>query len=296
MGRASHQLVGGPNGFSSALYTRLRLELGIKRSAPVVSELARISGSEQALRLLGVDPLVEAPFRPYLAGEEETDFAALNRIIAEPGSVIISDSLAERLNLSLNDQIELSAAGRFSNAQIAGILKASDNSSRQALDDLIITDIATAQEFIGGAGRLSRIDLILEDEDVARVRAILPTGVALVSVKEDNALDQMIAAFEINLQSMSMLALVVGLFLIYNTVTFSVVQRRQVIGIMRSLGTTRGQVFAFILGEALILGTVARCWAWRWVSSSEGVPCRWFRKLSAIFILPSMYAASVSTG
>ena len=256
VGRASHQLVGGPNGFSSALYTRLRLELGIKRSAPVVSELARISGSEQALRLLGVDPLVEAPFRPYLAGEEETDFAALNRIIAEPGSVIISDSLAERLNLSLNDQIELSAAGRFSNAQIAGILKASDNSSRQALDDLIITDIATAQEFIGGAGRLSRIDLILEDADVARVRAILPTGVALVSVKEDNALDQMIAAFEINLQSMSMLALVVGLFLIYNTVTFSVVQRRQVIGIMRSLGTTKGQVFAFILGEALMLGTV----------------------------------------
>ena len=89
----------------------------------MVSELARISGSEQALRLLGVDPLVEAPFRPYLAGEEETYFAALNRIIAEPGSVIISDSLAERLNLSLNDLIELSAAGRFSNAQIAGILK-----------------------------------------------------------------------------------------------------------------------------------------------------------------------------
>ena len=255
-GRASHQLVGGPNGFSSALYTRLRLELGIKRSAPVVSELVRISGSEQALRLLGVDPLVEAPFRPYLAGEEKTDFAALNRIIAEPGSLVISDSLAERLNLSLNDQIELSAAGRFSNAQIAGILKASDNSSRQALDDLIITDIATAQEFIGGAGRLSRIDLILEDEDVARVRAILPAGVSLENVKEDNALDQMIAAFEINLQAMSMLALVVGLFLIYNTVTFSVVQRRQVIGIMRSLGTTRGQVFAFILGEALILGTV----------------------------------------
>ena len=66
----------------------------------------------------------------------------------------------------------------------------------------------------------------------------------------------MIAAFEINLQAMSLLALVVGLFLIYNTVTFSVVQRRGVIGILRSLGATRAQVFAFILGEALILGAV----------------------------------------
>ena len=48
----------------------------------------------------------------------------------------------------------------------------------------------------------------------------------------------------------------VGLFLIYNTVTFSVVQRRGMIGILRSLGATRAQVFAFILGEALILGAI----------------------------------------
>ena len=64
----------------------------------------------------------------------------------------------------------------------------------------------------------------------------------------------MIAAFELNLQAMSLLALVVGLFLIYNTVTFSVVQRRGTLGIMRSLGTTRGQIFRFILLEAFILG------------------------------------------
>ena len=66
----------------------------------------------------------------------------------------------------------------------------------------------------------------------------------------------MIAAFEFNLQAMSTLALVVGLFLIYNTVTFSVVQRRGVLGIMRSLGTTRAQIFRFILLEAFILGVI----------------------------------------
>ena len=66
----------------------------------------------------------------------------------------------------------------------------------------------------------------------------------------------MIAAFELNLQAMSLLALVVGLFLIYNTVTFSVLQRRGVLGIMRSLGATRGQIFRFILLEALVLGAV----------------------------------------
>ncbi|MCY3780648.1 MAG: FtsX-like permease family protein, partial [Chloroflexi bacterium] len=131
-----------------------------------------------------------------------------------------------------------------------------NNASRQALDDLIICDIATAQEIVGMSGRLSRIDLILDADEVDSIRTALPTGVRLVDVKAENSLDQMIAAFELNLQAMSLLALVVGLFLIYNTVNFSVLQRRGVIGIMRSLGTTRGQIFRFILLEAFILGLV----------------------------------------
>ena len=256
-GKATHQIVGGPNGFSSELYTRLRLELGIKASAPVVSEFVRTSGSDQALRLMGVDPLAEPRFRSYLRGENENiDFEALNQIIAVPGAVVISDALAGRLKLEAGDDLEISAAGRFSSAQIVGILQSENNSSRQALDDLIISDIATAQEWTGMAGRLSRIDLILAADDAARIRSELPDGVSLLESGEGDALDQLIAAFEINLQAMSLLALVVGLFLIYNTVTFSVVQRRGVIGILRSLGATRAQVFAFILGEALILGAV----------------------------------------
>ena len=257
VGAASHQIVGGPNGFPTEVYTRLRLEQGIKLSAPVVTEFLRLIGSEQALRLLGVDPLAEAPFRAYLAAEDgQVGAGALTRLIAEPGAVVISESLAERLNLAAEDSLTFSAAGRFSDAQLAGLLKPRNNASRQALDDLIISDIATAQEMLGMSGRLSRIDLILEADDIARLRAALPAGLRLVDVKEDNSLDQMIAAFELNLQAMSLLALLVGLFLIYNTVNFSVVQRRGTIGILRALGATRGQIFRFILLEALLLGLV----------------------------------------
>ncbi len=257
VGRATHQVVGGPNGFPTEIYTRLRLELGIKKSAPVVTEFARVTGGEQTLRLLGVDPLAEPPFRSYLAGAgAESDWNALNRLIVEPGAVVISASLAQRLGLQLEDQLEISAGGRFSSAQLVGILQPDNNASRQALDDLIISDIATAQELIGKSGRVSRIDLILDADEVDKLSAALPVGIRLVDVKAENSLDQMIAAFELNLQAMSLLALVVGLFLIYNTVTFSVVQRRGVLGIMRSLGTTRGQIFRFILLEAFILGLV----------------------------------------
>ena len=257
VGRATHQIIGGPNGLDSGLYTRLRLELGFKVSAPVVTEFARVAGEDRALRLLGVDPLAEPPFRSYLADEaEEVDFGALSRLIAEPGAVVISEALVERLGVKLEDELRISAAGRFSPVRVVGFLQPADNASRQALDDLIICDIASAQEIVGMSGRLSRIDLILEEDEVEALHAALPAGIQLVDVKEENALDQMIAAFEFNLQAMSSLALIVGLFLIYNTVTFSVVQRRGALGIMRSLGTTRVQIFRFILLEAFILGVI----------------------------------------
>ena len=254
-GRATHQLVGGPNGFDSALYAALRIDLGIKRSAPIISEFVRLPASDRRLRLLGVDPFVEAPFRPYLSTEaDDADFAALHRLIVEPGAAVISDSLAQILGLKLNDAFDISAGGQFASARAVGIMQPQNETSRQALDDLIITDIATAQEIAGLPGRIHRIDLILDDDETRRIMEILPAGVSLVDVSRQSALDQMTAAFEINLQALSLLALVVGLFLIYNTVTFSVVQRRQVIGILRALGMTKAQLFALILGEAFALG------------------------------------------
>ena len=260
-GKATHQISGGPSGISSDLYTTVRLDLGIRLSAPVISEFVRVTSNEQPLRLLGVDPFAEPPFRQYLTADSETSFneasTALNRLIAEPNTIVISDSLAERLDKGLNDTVELSAGSNITSARIVGIIQPDNNASRQALDDLVIADIASAQEIIGLEGRINRIDLILnEDYDTVQILDMLPEGVSLIDVNQGSALDQMIAAFEINLQALSLLALVVGLFLIYNTVTFSVVQRRNVIGILRSVGTTKAQIFAFILGEAFILGLI----------------------------------------
>jgi putative ABC transport system permease protein len=102
---------------------------------------------------------------------------------------------------------------------------------------------------------LSHIDLIAEsDTDLAAVKALLPEGVRLeTAAAQKNAVRQMTAAFRLNLTALSLLALVVGMFLIYNTVTFSVVQRRPLFGVLRCLGTTPGQLFTLIMGESLIL-------------------------------------------
>lgn len=263
-GEATHQIIGGPTGLDSQVYTDIRVRFGLRESAPVISEYVRADGLGQPLRLLGVDPFAEDPFRSYLSDVEVDSgtgnaFEAITAFIARPGSVLIARSLADRIGVQAGDSFTLVAGSRASQALVVGILQPVDSASVQALDDLILTDIASAQEFLATSGRISRIDLILpperEAELTAAIRAMLPDGAILSSVSESgDTLGQMTAAFELNLQALSLLALVVGVFLIYNTVTFNVIQRRPTLGILRSLGASRRQIFGSIIGESLTLG------------------------------------------
>src|SRR5690606_2089583 len=132
-----------------------------------------------------------------------------------------------------------------------------------AIDGLLIADIATAQELTGAVGRLSWIDVRIDEGEAgaARLReiaALLPPGLELLPAQSRSAaLDQMSAAFRTNLRAMSLLALLVGMFLVYNTMSFAVVQRRDRIARLRLLGVTRRQILALVLGEALLIGAVA---------------------------------------
>ncbi len=146
--------------------------------------------------------------------------------------------------------------------EIVGLLAPNDDLSRRALDALVIADIGTAQEALGKTGKLDRIYLIVHDwaegePALARIEAILPPDARIIATAAgEGAVNQMTAAFQLNLTALSLLALVVGMFLIYNTVTFSVVQRRPVLGSLAALGMTRPEIFSLILLEALALGLV----------------------------------------
>jgi putative ABC transport system permease protein len=252
-GKTTHRLAGGPSGVDEAIYRQLVVESGFRPAAPVVEGyvLARALGN-QPLRLVGIDPFAEPPFRDYFSGENSSGLDGLVTFLAEPGTVIVSQGLAEEHGVGLGDQVVLQIAGRAATVRIAGLLQPADDISRRSLRDLIFSDISTAQELLDMAGRLSHVDLIAEDEQaLAAVEALLPPGVRLEAARaRSNAVQQMTAAFELNLTALSLLALVVGMFLIYNTVTFSVVQRRRLFGILRALGVTRRQLFRLILAEA----------------------------------------------
>lgn len=253
-GRATHQIIGGPQGVPEQIYTRLRIDLGLRKAAPVVTNYAALASEPgRLLQVLGVDIFAEDPFRGYSEDliDGEIDLIAL---LTEPGTVLtpgaltnITDPHGELKILIGEEQIALRSVGRLNDPD---------------LDGLIITDISTAQELFDQKGRLSHIDLILPEgkagrELAARITEFLPPGLRLERTRErTQAVGELSAAFQLNLTALSLLALVVGMFLIYNTMTFAVVQRRALLGMLRALGVSRGEVFGLVLGEALLLGLI----------------------------------------
>ncbi len=257
-GKATHHVIGGPTGLDEAVYTRLRAEAGIHPAAPIVEGYVVVSElGGQPIRLVGVDPLAEPPFRDYF-GAVGNELSLLVEFLTEPDTVIVSAETAERYGVVLGDALTLRVNGRLVTARVVGLLQPADGVTRTALRQVMFADVATAQELLGMVGRLSRIDLILPDETaVSHVRALLPADALLEPASsQSNAVQQMTAAFRLNLAALSLLALVVGMFLIYNTVTFSVVQRRPLFGILRCLGVTGEQLFRLILAETAVLSLI----------------------------------------
>ena len=180
--------------------------------------------------------------------------------MAQPNTILISRDIAEHHNLEVGAAITMIYAGKNYSAEIVGLLQPSDSLSRRRLENIILADISTAQEITGRIGQLSTIDLILPEdaeEQLSKIESVLPQDARVVPVEaRSGSIGEMTAAFRTNLLALSLLALLVGLFLIYNTMTFSVIQRRSLFGTLRCIGTTREGIFLMVMIEALFIGLI----------------------------------------
>jgi putative ABC transport system permease protein len=258
-GRATHRIEAGAGGMDEALYARLRLEGPDVPMAPRVEDWLFVDGaSPRTLRLVGVDPMGEAALRPWLAVRAKGgDPLAL---LSEPRAVLLAAETARELGLEPGAVLEGSAGGRRVELNLLGLLEPADELTARGVADLAVVDIAAAQEILGRTGRIDAVDLRL-DEDPARRAAELERllgGAARVVPASQRArsLEGMTRAFDMDLRALSLLALLVGVFLVYGATSFSVVQRRELFGALRTLGVTRGQILRQVVAEALALGTV----------------------------------------
>jgi putative ABC transport system permease protein len=289
-GVARHRIIAGDGGgLDEKLYRRLRVEEGIQNLSPVVSGYVVASKQADAgFNLIGIDPFVEKPFQSIWQTRHHEDTTAdwLSRLITEPDTALISEQTASRLGLKIDDDLTIETEQGERRLKIIGLLAPNNAVSEQVLSRLIITDIATAQEVLGLFGRLSSIEVLIDEQQpdsgssaahppslaiaapapgrpaaytpsLAIVRKVLPGNALLATAEsQSQAMREMTRAFSINLKALGLLSLLVGMFLIYNTMTFLVMQRRRLIGSLRSIGVTRSQIFRVIIGEAFLLAAI----------------------------------------
>ena len=257
------------DGFDENIIRTVRHAEGVTLATPVMEipvTWQPTSGFPVVITILGVDVLAESAFREYRITpshrENEAGGAsgqlALERYLA-PNAIFIGRALAARYDLAVGGSLELGAGSTMHRVVVQGIVEGR-GPAKSALEELAIMDIAAAQFTFEKIGRLDRIDMMtgpgaVIDEVALRIQARLPPGLVVDRPERRNAqVERMSRAFRLNVASLSAVAVLVGVFLVYNTMSFAVLRRRREIGILRSLGVLPAGIGGLFLIEGIILG------------------------------------------
>ena len=251
-GAATHRITGLSEPVPQSLYVDLVTSEGHPPMAPVIRAPVSIAGKRGQYQLIGLDLFAEAEFRNNLPGAIRGE-TSLGDWLSSPEALAISASAARQLGVGAEDSLMVRYQGRDYALRVM-VVTEEDSAGSQ---DLLVVDLATAQAITGIRDGLSYIDLILDDTQFAELNAQLPPSVRLVDIQQqEEGVVGLSAAFELNLTAMSLLALLVGVFLIFNAISFSIVQRRNLMGRLRSLGVQTGEIYRVVFAEALVLGVI----------------------------------------
>lgn len=259
-GPATLEIAGHDLGVDESAITAVRTVEGVVSAAPVIEESVVVAQGEprgQALQILGLDLLAEVGTRGFEIPRANTE-VTLEALLA-PDALYLGRQVAADWNLGIGSIVEVTVGGRLVRLRVVGLIH--NKAARSSLwDRLAIMDIAAAQLLFHSIGRLDRIELVTTpdrplDDIVASVRAVLPPHLVVQRpAQRTKQVENMVWAFQLNLSVMSWVGLLVGMFLIYNTIAFAVAQRRREIGIYRALGMTERRVAGLFLVEAGLLG------------------------------------------
>ncbi len=254
-GPASYRLL-GQRGFVTHEHLRLLDERlpALPRTPVIRAPLQLPQHSDKRITLLGIDPISRADLPGHGRRREVILFDPAT-LIAEPGAAVISITSARELGLDEGSTLAVASAGVTSRLGITAIVPG-PQAAGGLVADLVVVDIATAQETLGLTDRVSYVDIgHVDASTLERLRDSLPTELELLDLDaEARDVKRMTDAFYTNLTALSLMALLVGMFLIYNTETFLVVQRREIFGRLRALGVSRAQLLTAALAEAAVIG------------------------------------------
>jgi putative ABC transport system permease protein len=249
-GRAVLSVTNGQAGVPEELLDRVRAVPGVRTAAALILDSGLVLDHPERgerLQVFGVDYLEDSKIRNYeLDGGDGSELDDPITILSQPDSIFVTRRFAAEHALALGSPLHLQTTAGPQDLVVRGILKeagpAQAFGGMLALMDIYAAQLAFGKGVAGVPGRFDQIDVVLDDAvpddasiDAARSRiAAAVAGSATVSRPESRG-DQMaslLGATKLGFAQAQALAFIVGVFLVFNTMSIAVVQRRREIGLL----------------------------------------------------------------
>ena len=248
-GEASAQIVMPAGEFSDQLYDQIvkhQTKLGIRAVSPILER------NTAQIRVLGIDIFQAGRVTPALMPIVSED---QGQTLFSDDVIFLSSVALRKLQVSVGDSVALDYEGKTVRFKVAGMVPGAVGQA------IAVMDLGTLQWRLGGLGRLSRIDVQLLDdqrfEDAAKVLENLSLGVRLVSVKElDRRVSNLSRAYRVNLNVLALVALFTGGFLVFSTISFSVLRQQSQLALLSILGASSQWIFSFIIAQAGVIAAL----------------------------------------
>jgi len=183
-----------------------------------------------------------------------------------PDQVVIDAGTAEAEKLAVGDPVEVAAHGEARDYTVTGVAGFGDVDSLGGAT-LAIFDVPTAQTVLKKPGQFDGISVAAKEgtspaELVDAIAPLVPAGLevqdsAAQAAEEAKETNDGLAFIRYFLLGFGGIALFVGAFVIFNTLSITVAQRTREFATLRTLGASRKQVMRSVILEGLVIGLLA---------------------------------------
>lgn len=242
--------------FSEQNFSKVMATEGVEEAWPIFRAQLQLEDSQGVLLEVMATDLTQ----PRMMAATSTDLD-LTKILFSPGWSIVSRELARTMDWSRGETISALSGSRRLEFMVGEVVDFSERWP-QASHQMIIMDIAQAQDLFEGQGEIHEISIIAAGtssiaELAKRLSRRLDDSVQILTPEQERQrTTQLLSAFRLNLTALSLISLFVGAFLIYSSTQASLLRRRREFGLLRSLGATSGQVLRLILAEVALLAMI----------------------------------------
>ena len=239
----------------------------VREDSQVVAAVPLVRGTlgfadrpHETLALFGVDMLSERELDRYQI-TVETDRRTAVEAMLDPTSVLLTERLAREEGIAVGAPLAVAAPSGVVTLTVRGLISA-EGIGRAFGGRIAVMDLPAAQRLLGKEERIDQVDVVVADgADVeavaARLRERLPSTLSVDRPARRGALyERIISSFQALLSGLSLLCLVAGIYIIYNTTSTGAVHRAVVFAGLRVTGADHNQLFRLMMLEAFALGAV----------------------------------------